>query len=34
MSTKPLKESEIKFTIKLDENDVPESIEWEAEDNG
>jgi len=34
MSTKILKESEIKFTIKLDENNIPESIEWEAEDNG
>ena len=34
MSTKALKESEIKFTIKLDENNVPESIEWEADDNG
>lgn len=34
MSAKPLKESEIKFAIKLDENNVPESLEWEAEDNG
>jgi len=34
MSTKPLKESEIKFLINLDENNVPESINWEAEENG
>lgn len=34
MSVKAQKESEIKFTIVLDENNVPESIEWEAEDEG
>lgn len=26
-----MKKSEIKFTISLDENQVPEKIEWEAE---
>ncbi len=27
------KESEIRFKIKLDENQVPEKIEWEADDS-
>jgi gliding motility-associated protein GldC len=29
-----MKTSEIKFTITLDENKNPETIEWEAEDSG
>jgi len=34
MSDKKLTDSEIKFTISLDENNVPEKISWEAEDEG
>ena len=34
MSKIKLKDSEIKFTISLDENNVPEKIAWEAEDEG
>ena len=34
MSAKNLNESEIKFTVSLDENNVPEKIAWEAEDEG
>ena len=34
MSNKKLKDSEIKFTISLDENNVPEKIAWEADDEG
>lgn len=30
----PPKRSEIRFTVQLDENHVPERIEWEAEDGG
>ena len=29
-----MKTSEIKFTVTLDENKVPESIQWEAGDSG
>ena len=29
-----MKQSEIKFTITLDENKVPEKIQWEAADSG
>lgn len=29
-----MKKSEINFTIKLDENHVPEKIEWQATDTG
>ena len=29
-----MKESEIKFTINLDENNIPEKIQWEATDSG
>ena len=29
-----MKQSEIKFTIGLDENKVPEKIQWEATDSG
>lgn len=29
-----MKKSEIKFTITLDENHVPEKIEWQADDAG
>ena len=34
MSANKLKDSDIKFTISLDENNVPEKISWEAEDEG
>jgi len=34
MSKNILKDSEIKFTISLDANNVPEKISWEAEDEG
>jgi len=34
MSSNKLKDSDIKFTITLDENNVPEKIAWEAEDAG
>ena len=30
----PMKRSEIKLSVQLDENNVPERIDWEAEDNG
>jgi len=30
----PMKTSNIQLTIQLDENNVPERIDWEAEDNG
>jgi gliding motility-associated protein GldC len=30
----PLKTSEIKFTVELDENKVPSKILWEASDSG
>ena len=29
-----MKKSEIKFTVTLDENHVPEKIEWQADDAG
>jgi gliding motility-associated protein GldC len=29
-----MKSSEIKFEIKLDENNIPEVIQWEASDSG
>jgi gliding motility-associated protein GldC len=29
-----MKESEIKFIVSLDENQVPEKIQWEASDSG
>lgn len=29
-----MKESEIKFAITLDENNIPEKIQWEANDSG
>ena len=29
-----MKRSEIKLSVQLDENNVPERIDWEAEDNG
>src|SRR5438105_1367573 len=29
-----MKQSEIKFTVTLDENKIPETIEWEASDSG
>jgi gliding motility-associated protein GldC len=29
-----MKTSEIKFTVNLDENKVPETIQWEATDSG
>ncbi len=34
MSDQPHKTSELKFTVKMDENDVPLEIEWESSDNG
>ena len=34
MSDNKLKDSEIKFMISLDANNVPEKISWEAEDEG
>ncbi len=30
----PMKTSEINFKVKLDENNIPENIEWEATDSG
>lgn len=32
--SKEKKQSEIKFTVTVDENQVPEKITWEAEENG
>ena len=29
-----MKQSEIKFTVKLDANNIPDEIEWEASDSG
>ncbi|MEO6904004.1 MAG: gliding motility protein GldC [Bacteroidia bacterium] len=29
-----MKQSEIKFTVKLDENNLPETIDWSATDGG
>ena len=29
-----MKTSQIRFTVSLDENQVPERIDWEAEDGG
>ncbi len=29
-----MKQSEIKFTVTLDENKIPEQIQWEASDSG
>ena len=34
MSDKIAKKSEIKLTVSLDENKVPASIEWKADDSG
>lgn len=29
-----MKKSEIKFTVHLDQNNIPEAIDWEASDSG